>query len=178
MNDEIYKEVPEEFSLQQVRPRFYFDLEMTAKELVQKFKDGIAGESMPCKGEANETYATLYFPKDTRHYWSPQLTLIIDETEEKNCHVRGLYGPRPAVWTMFVFFYALIGVAALFVLMIGGSEAMLGKSAPILWFLPVLIVVFLSLYYVAHLGKKKGKPEIAVMHEMLLKILEIVPNKG
>ena len=36
MNDEIYKEVPEEFSLQQVRPRFYFDLEMTAKELASR----------------------------------------------------------------------------------------------------------------------------------------------
>lgn len=171
MLDEVYEEVPKEFSIAQVRPRFKLNVKYSPKELVQRFENALNQENIPCQGQANETYATLYFPRDKRHYWSPQLTLMIEENENGGTHVRGLYGPRPAVWTMFVFFYSLIGVLALFSIMIGGSQIMLGKASWVIWLVPVLAIVFASLYYVAHLGKKKGKPEIEVMHKFLLKIL-------
>ena len=173
MQEEVYKEVPEEFSMGQVRPRFEMDVNYSAAEIVANFKLGIGKDGVPCEGQADETYATLYFPRTTRHYWSPQLTLMIEEKEEGGCHLRGLYGPRPAVWTMFVFFYAIIGVVALFSLMIGGSQINLGKSSWVIWLVPILAVLFISLYYVAYLGKKKGRPEIITMHNFLMKILKV-----
>ncbi|MDB4347265.1 hypothetical protein OAB01_01255 [Bacteroidia bacterium] len=171
MVDEVYEEVPEEFSIGQVRPRFKMDLNYSPEALVKKFTVALSEDNKPCQGQANETYATLYFPRDKRHYWSPQLTLMIEGNEEDGTHLRGLYGPRPAVWTMFVFFYSIIAVITLFCVMIGGSQLMLGKSSWVLWLIPFLVILFASLYYVAHLGKKKGKPEIEVMHQFLLKIL-------
>jgi hypothetical protein len=173
MNEDNYKEVPAEFSLSQVRPRFHFDLPISAKDFVLKFKQGLKLENNPCKGEANEFYATLFFPSHMRHYWSPQLTLTVQKLDENSIHVRGLYGPRPPVWTMFMFFYITIGVSIFFILMIGGANLSLGQSSDILWLVPLLLAVFFSFYGVAYLGKKKSKPEIEVMHKTFLKMLDI-----
>jgi len=172
MKEEEYKEVPKTFSLGQVRPRFQADINLSPSALVSKFKEKLKLPAVPCQGQIDETYATLYFSKDKRHYWSPQLTLIIEENSSGGCNLRGLYGPRPAVWTMFVFFYSIIGVLTLFSIMIGGSQLMLGKSSWVLGLVPFLMLAFASLYYIAHLGKKKGRPQIQIMHQFLLKILE------
>jgi hypothetical protein len=173
MQEEIYKKVPDAFSISQVRPRFHFDMPISAKDFVVLFSKGLKLENNPCKGEVNEVYATLFFPPNIRHYWSPQLTLTIQKMDENSIHVRGLYGPRPPVWTMFMFFYITIGVSIFFLLIIGGANLSLGKSSDILWLVPFLLVVFFSFYGVAYLGKKKSKSEIEQMHEVLLKMLEI-----
>jgi hypothetical protein len=165
-----YVEIPEHFALTEVRPRFKFDLPLKPSQIVARFHQYLALKDVPCKGQADETYATLYFSKDKRHYWSPQLTLMIEE-EEDGSHVRGLYGPRPAVWTMFVFFYALIGVLILFAIVIGGSQLMLHKSSWVIWAVPALLAVFVSLWFVAKKGKNKGKAEMVVMHHFLTQIL-------
>lgn len=173
MNEEIYKKVPEEFSLSQVRPRFHFDMPISANEFVLKFKQGLKQENNPCVGQANEVYGTLNFPNHKSHYWSPQLILTIHKLTDNSIHIRGLYGPKSTIWTMFMFFYITIGVSIFFILMIGGANISLGKSSEILWLVPLLLAVFFSFYGVAYIGKKKSKPEIEIMHDTLLKMLEI-----
>lgn len=165
-----YIELPKDFEWAEIRPRFKFDLELKPKEIVQRFQHFLSLENAPCQGQADETYATLFYPKNKRNYWSPQLTLLIEE-EEFGSHVRGLYGPRPAVWTMFVFFYALIGLLVIFASVIGGSQYMLGKSSWVIWTVPILLALFGSLYMVAQAGKKKGRPEMKEMHHFLMHIL-------
>lgn len=174
--NEKYIKVPEDFDLIEVRPRFKLELKLSPSQIVERFNHYLALSNSPCLGQADETYATLFFGKDQRHYWSPQLTLMIEE-EEEGSEVRGLYGPRPAIWTMFVFFYAVLGVLILFISVIGGSQFMLGKSTWVLWIVPVLVLVFLSLWLVAKKGKEKGRPEIIVMHHFLMQILDLEPTK-
>lgn len=150
----------------QVRPRFKIETSYTSEQLLDRIKQALDKESATCTGQVHSQYATIYIPHKDQHYWSPQLSLSVEETES-GCTLRGLYGPRPVVWTMFIFFYSLIGVAILFIGVIGLSYLSLGKSTSMLWFIPVLVVIFLTLWLVAHFGQKLGHNQMVILHTFI-----------
>jgi hypothetical protein len=90
-------------------------------------------------------------------------TLILD----------GLYGPRPNVWTMFVFFYFVIALATVIVLIVGFSNLSLGDSGMVLWLVPFLILTFCSLYLVAYLGQRLSRNQIKKLHDFVEDVLTI-----
>ncbi len=151
-----------------VRPRFQVVTEDNFGQLEDKISKALKEDNTPCTGRVNPGYITLYLPVAEQHYWSPQLSITMDETEEGTL-LRGLYGPRPAVWTMFVFFYALLGFAILVIGIIGMANVSLEKSGAILWLVPLLIIAFLSLYLVAFFGQKAGHDQMVTLHEFLEK---------
>jgi hypothetical protein len=123
------------------------------------------------EGTVLPSFATIYPTKEHQHYWSPQLTLNIEEAEAGSL-VRGLYGPRPSVWTMFIFFYSFIGFATMILSLIGLSLLSLDKDATILWLVPVLILLFMTLYLVAYLGQKFGQRQMIYLHHFLEECLQ------
>ena len=139
-----------------VRPRFKVQTSYTAEELVNRIKEALDQENAICQGGVHVMGGTISIPMEDRHYWSPQLSLSFEETDNGTI-LRGLYGPRPAVWGMFVFFYAIIGVTTMIVATIGFSKLSLGGSGSLLWLVPVLLLIFLSLYLVSYTGQKVGK---------------------
>ncbi len=154
------------FPVYQVRPRFRIETPLSVEDLTKKIKTGLGKEDAPCKGRFAYNQVTLYLPVEERHYWSPQLNLTLEESG-KGTLLRGLYGPRPTVWTMFVFFYTAIGFAILVVGTMGISYLSLGKPAAILWWVPLLALVFLSLYLVAYFGKRMGKDQMVTLHRFM-----------
>jgi hypothetical protein len=102
---------------------------------------------------------------DTRHFWSPQLSISLEEHEEGGSIVRGLYGPQPTIWAFFTYGYGAIGIIALFILVIGGGNLAIGKSGMILWALPVLAGLALILWIIAQTGQKIGVEETFRLHQ-------------
>lgn len=149
-----------------IRPRIYVETDLSVQEINLRIKDYLNKGECRCGGESTEGYATFWPPENEQHFWSPQLTITLD-TEESLTKVRGLYGPKPSVWTMFVFFYAVIAFAILIVSMIGLSFWSLGQPATVLWFVPILTLVFLSLYLVAYSGQKLGHRQMTNLHRAL-----------
>ncbi|MBT8220215.1 MAG: hypothetical protein KJP00_10330 [Bacteroidia bacterium] len=148
----------------QIRPRFEIEADMTMDELAEKLKKGLGQIDSPVKGQVHPTYASLRIPRKDQHYWSPQLSLTMDEFE-KGCLIRGMYGPNPQVWTMFVFFYAIIAFAVMVIAIVGFSNRSLGNAAPILWLLPVLLLIFSSLYATSYFGQKKGEDQMHTLKD-------------
>ena len=146
-----------------VRPRFQIETSYPVDEVAEMIKSALEKEDATCHGSIRHGFATLYLPAEEQHYWSPQLTLTLEETDAGSL-LRGLYGPRPAVWTMFVFFYALIGFIILIVGILGLSYLTLDKPAGILWLIPVLVLIFLTLYLVAFFGQKLGHNQMVTLH--------------
>ncbi|MEM7571242.1 MAG: hypothetical protein AAF433_00025 [Bacteroidota bacterium] len=150
-----------------VRPRFKQFSPLASQELTGRISQALAQADAPVKGQVLDGhYATLVLPAEEQHYWSPQLSLSFED-EEGGSWVRGLYGPRPAVWTMFVFIYFCIGVATVVISLIGLSNLYLGQSGGILWLVPLLLAVFCSLYLVAYLGQKAGHDQMVELHHFL-----------
>lgn len=158
----------DDITILHVRPRFSVLTELSAEEVKSRIQAALEHENAACKGKVYDQFASLSLPVGELHYWSPRLRMTIEETEE-GTEVRGLYGPRPSVWTMFVFFYSVIGFATIIVAMLGMSYVTLDKPAGILWLLPVLVAIFFSLYLVGYFGKKTGYPQMVVLHQFMEK---------
>jgi hypothetical protein len=156
----------------EIRPRFRVKSDLELEELMLRIKEALNKEGAACTGQYAHGHFTLKILTKDRHYWSPQLSLTLEKSEDESL-VRGLYGPKPAIWTMFMFFYSIVGLAILLVGLVGLSYLSLGKPALILWWLPFLIAVFLSLYWVAYSGKKIGKDQIIILHNFFHEATEI-----
>lgn len=159
-----------------VRPRFEIELKLPAESVAEQINAAVRSIDAPCKGTMYTQYGTLYLPEREQHYWSPQLTLHLEEHEGTTL-VRGLYGPRSSVWTLFIFLYAVLSLATLMVAVIGSSYYMLGQPAQILWLLPVLLLCFLGLYLIAQAGQRLGRPQLLVLHEFIERCLNTPINR-
>jgi hypothetical protein len=155
----------EHIQFTRIRPRIRFEYKDSPSGFSETIKRRL-NQQNNIDGEVLSNFITIYPVQEDQHYWSPQLTLTMEATE-KGSLIRGLYGPQPSVWTMFIFFYALIGFATLMVSMIGLSFLSLGKDASILWLVPVLILLFCSLYVVAYLGQKFGHQQMIYLHHFM-----------
>ncbi len=156
-----------------VRPRFLMQMELTPAEIQERIAAHLLRDDAPCRGSIHEHHGTLFPPHEDQHYWSPQLSISMDreETDEMTTF-RGLYGPRPSVWTLFVFIYSVIGFGVLVISIVGFTNLNLGQSARILWLLPVLVLIFCSLYLVSFFGQRLGHDQMVTLHSFLESALE------
>lgn len=149
-----------------IRPRIRVETNISAEQIRMIISKRLDDPKTSIEGTILSNYGSIFPKQEDQHYWSPQLTFTIEETQG-GCLIEGLYGPQPAVWTMFVFFYAVIGFVALIISMIGLSYWSLGKSTSILWLVPLLILLFMSLYLVAYLGQKFGHRQMISLHHFM-----------
>jgi hypothetical protein len=156
----------EHIKFKRIRPRIRVETDYTPDQLSDLFKENLKQSGSKIDGTVMSNFISIEPLKADQHYWSPQLAITIEETEHGSL-MRGLYGPKPSVWTLFVFFYSIIGFAAMIVSMIGLSFWSLGKDASILWLVPILILLFLSLYLVAYLGQKFGHKQMIYLHHFM-----------
>ncbi len=119
-----------------------------------------------CKGEIVDHHVLLKIPANHQHYWSPQLSLELEENENGTL-IRGLYGPKPGVWTMFVFFYSAFGFLTLLGLLFGLSQVMLKMNAYGLWAVPVGAVILIGLFIMSKVGQKLSKQQMYQLHDFL-----------
>lgn len=99
----------------------------------------------------------------------------IVEVDENSSILNGLFGPNPAVWTMFMFFHFL--VAVLFI----GFEAWTYSNWSLenpygiqVGVMVLMIVLWFALYFVGRMGKKTGKSEMIELYHFMRDTLRIV----
>lgn len=156
----------------QVRPRFKLLSDLSIEELQGKINDHLVKATTNCYGKINHGFGTIQLPTSEQHYWSPQLVISLEKTDE-GTEIRGLYGPKPSIWTMFVFFYATIGFAFVITLIIGLTHISMEKDSLIIWLAPLLLVLFFSLYFISYLGQKKGTPQLILLEQFIESALGI-----
>lgn len=154
------------FAEYHVRPRFQADIPLTLEEISGRLRSGLGQPGARVQGRINRDFITLQLLPEDQHTWTPQLTVIV-EPADSGSHIRGLYAPRPAVWTLFVFFYTAIGFSAMIILIVGLINRSLDEPSNILWWLPVLLIAFLSLYLVAWQGQRMSKGQMVTLHRFL-----------
>lgn len=146
-----------------IRPRFKQLTKEPSTDLQTRLLERLETGADRFSATSVQDHVTLTIPKVDQHFWSPQLSLSFEETGEGTV-IRGLYGPNPTVWAIFFFGYVALGILALFGFMAGSSQLMLDQEAPILWTIPVCVVLAIILYFVAQAGQKLGAEEMYRMH--------------
>lgn len=152
----------------EIRPRFQQEIPLSKDEALARLRAALKRPGTPIIGYVADHHVTLKIPYDKQHFWSPQLALEVETHESgQGALIRGLFGPRPSVWLMFVFMYSIIGVICLFVAITGFSQVSLGIPAPVLWVLPVGAGLAIFLYLSAKTGERLGKDEMQQLKRFL-----------
>lgn len=154
-----------------IRPRMRIESDLSLEQLKLLLREHLSKPNGDCEGKVTIGFATIYPSQKDQHYWSPQLTLTMEETDSGSL-IKGLYGPKPSVWTMFVFFYSLIGFLTIIAILISLSYWSLGIDSRLFWSVPLLLSIFFSLYLVAYVGQKIGHKQMVYVHRFIEKCLD------
>lgn len=150
-----------------LRPRFKKLLNHDHATVLKIFEDA-KSTSKIYKIVRIDDHIFIRFPKHKQQFWSPQLHLEISDVDKDNSMLRGLFGPNPTVWTLFMFLHFI--VAGLFIafgiwtytnwtlhnaygIQLGMTLLMLGA-----WFV---------LYFVGRFGRVKGKAEMHDLYDFM-----------
>ncbi|KAA3614576.1 MAG: hypothetical protein DWQ05_14865 [Calditrichaeota bacterium] len=154
-----------------VRPRFKKIVSMTVQEVFSRIQSQLEGEGARCTGTILSKFAILRIPPKDQHFWSPELTIEAEESENGTL-IRGLFGPKPPVWTFFASLYFLvtfIGVAGGFY---GLIQLNLGMDPVALWAVPVSLILLSGAYATAFTGQKLSFEQMELMRAFLEQSLQ------
>ncbi|MFV0573337.1 MAG: GTP-binding protein [Xanthomarina gelatinilytica] len=147
-----------------LRPRFKFEKNQNNEYLLGLF-DKAKKEQDNFIVSRIDNHVFLKLPKNKQHFWSPQLHLEIDEIDENSSTIRGLFGPNPTVWTMFMFFHFI--VAGLFIgfgVWAYTNWALKTSYALQISLMFFMVLIWIALYVIGQMGKKAGMEEMHLLH--------------
>ncbi len=150
----------------EIRPRFKKQSTDSIEVLLTDLQSLFDTKQNEIEGSIVHHHATVKIPHDQLHFWSPQLSLSFEASEGKTL-IRGLYGPNPNVWLLFMFLYFFMGFVALVLLVIGISRLNLGLTAYILWAVPFVLGGIFVLWFSGKTGKKLGHDQMYQIHDVI-----------
>ena len=161
-------------SVTEHRPRFRLITPFNQEEVCMKFKEAFDQDRVPTKiyGTVLPKMIVVKLPLNEQTYWSPQMELHLEQMEFKQTLLRGMMGPRPAIWTKFMFIYAVFGLVAMISLMIGSSQLTLGQEANAFWFSGVALLGLGTTFAFVQYGKSMAKSQMAKLYSFMLNQLE------
>jgi hypothetical protein len=154
----------------QIRPTFEQVLPCAPAKVIRYLKREVIQQDAPCTGNFYDRHAILNVPEEEQHFWSPQLSLDF-EGHRDGTLVRGLFAPRPSVWTMYVAAYAMLGFSGIIGLLFGTSQMSLGMNASALWVVPFVGVLAAMVYGTAWIGQRLSRSQMLQMRDFINKAL-------
>lgn len=157
-----------------LRPRFEKNLAYTSEEVLSAFEIATT-TSKDFKISRVDSHVFIRIPKSKQHFWSPQLHLEIIEDPTNGTILKGLFGPNPTVWTMFMFFHFVIAV--LFIAAAIWLYTSISLQKPYVFPLItmfLLIVGWFGLYVAGRLGKKKGEQEMQSLYVYMKQVFSTI----
>ncbi|MCH9661907.1 MAG: GTP-binding protein, partial [Bacteroidetes bacterium] len=154
-----------------LRPRFKMELNQSNEYLLKVFEK---------KGQEQsgfnilrvDDHVFIKIPSEKQHFWSPQLDLEIIDNENNTATLHGLFGPKPVVWTLFMFLHFIVGTLFLGSAVWAYSNYSLDKPFALqLTGMLLLLIAWFVLYFAGRMGKHAGKKEMRSLHEFLLETL-------
>ena len=156
-----------------LRPRFKIDFEESEVELMQKFKRNLSSGDCKYCSKIVDQHIIIDVPLEEDHFWSPQLNVEITPGETSESIVKGLFGPKPQVWTLFMFLHFAVGITFLVFLTLlyvkWTFEENLTFSLVMVIILPI---IWVALYVFGRLGRLKGKSQMEELHDFMMKTLD------
>lgn len=164
-----------EKSITHIRPRFEFVVKKPKEEVKNRISHLLTTDKNRVVGKIVDDHILLDIPPHEVHYWSPQLNFRLEADESNDAHtvIRGLIGPRPAVWTMFTFIYFSLGIFGFVTGIFGVSRWMLGTFSPLVWAIPIAFFFMLTAYGAGKYGESLGADQIETLKQFVRDALEL-----
>ena len=155
-----------------LKPRFKMEIAEDKGFVIDKFKQQFSNPECKYCGKIVDHHIVIDVPKDEDTFWSPQLSLEVEKNEEGKTFVRGLFGPKPQIWTMFMFFHFAVAVAFVVFAVMAYTKYLIKEDYTVsLIMLLIMPVLWFVLYFLGQLGKKKGYKQMLELDSFMKKIL-------
>ena len=151
--------------ISEMRPTFDVALPLPAEDAIDQMHKQLREEFRGCTQAAGRC-VDLYVPEAERHFWSPHLSVQVEEAETGS-RLHGRFGPHPEVWTLFVFLYAIVGVLVLVGAGLGYSQWLLGRALWGFLLIPAAGLLAVALYVASRLGQKLGRAQMSDLRTRL-----------
>ena len=154
------------------RPHFSETLDLDVGEAQEMVIGEVKNGSDRCEVKVFPGFVTLRIPEEDRHFWSPRLTLALEEPETGKTRIEGIYGPNANVWGMFLYGYLVIGSIGLFAGCLGFAQKLIGHTPWGLWIFGVMLASAIALYLFAQFGQKLGAIQTFRLHQIYESAME------
>jgi len=160
-----------------LRPRFKIELSQNNKNALETFEDTKDSQDDFIVSRV-DNHVFIRIPKKRDHFWSPQLHLEIDEIDDNSSEVRGLFGPKSTVWTMFMFFhFAVVGLFIGFGVWAYSNWSLKTSYGLQVGLMLSMVVMWFVLYIAGRMGKIKGRDEMKELCGFLEDTLDLKETK-
>lgn len=156
-----------------LKPRFKIERNESKDVIIEKFKKEFSSDNCIYCTKIIDHHIVIDVPKDEDHFWSPQLHIEVESNEENKTIVKGLFGPKPQVWTFFMFIHFAVAVAFIVFFVVAYTRWNLKQDYTFALIMCIAMPVFwIILYILGQLGKKKGYKQMVQLETFLSIILE------
>lgn len=113
-----------------------------------------------------------------KKYYSPTLHLEFEPVENSNeTRVRGLFGPEPSLWTLFMFLHFVVaGIFIMFMAFAYSNWTMQQPMALDIFMMILMVVAWFLLYFIARLNRQRGLPQARAIEKLVNEVFEKYEN--
>ena len=156
-----------------LRPRFKMNFNESQDVLISKFKKNLKSENCNYCSKIVDGHIIIDVPEDENHFWSPQLNIEIETMQADKTIVKGLFGPKPQLWTLFMFFHFAVAVAFIgFSIMTYVQWTLKEDYSMALMIVIGLPILWVAMYFLGRIGRRKGHKQMDELYGFMMKTLE------
>ncbi|QBN18655.1 hypothetical protein [Flavobacterium nackdongense] len=157
-----------------LRLRFYKDVNENIASVRQKFEQFKLTNSKDYHLKTKHNHIWINMPESKREYWSPHLHLELEAKENNETHIRGLFGPDPTLWTLFMFLHFMVaGIFVIFSAIAYSDYVLKQPTAMDLIVMLLMVIVWFLLYFIARQIRFQGNGQMNELEAKFLEILEL-----
>jgi len=155
-----------------LKPRFKLQVKLSQKSVLSKFRDMMIEYDNKYISKVVSNHIVFDIPKDENKFWSPQLHLEVLDDVNNSSILKGLFSPKAHIWSFFMFLHFLLGTAFFFFLIIAYTKYNLHKDYSLYLILCLITpIIWILLYILGQLGKRKGHGQMEEIFNFLMKTL-------
>lgn len=157
-----------------LRPRFKMNFSESQDVLISKFKKNLKSENCNYCSKIVDGHIVIDVPVDENHFWSPQLNIEIEKMNGDETIVKGLFGPKPQLWTLFMFFHFAMAAAFVgFSIMTYVQWTLKEDNSMALLIVIGLPILWIVMYFLGRIGRRKGHKQMDELYGFMMKTLEV-----
>lgn len=155
------------------RPRFKVVSGMSAQGFSDKVNLHLKNRSRVLSGYCNTEVGRISVIQDQDKYWAPQLELRIEKNPDNpsQIEIRGIFGPRNSVWTLFMFSYGLGGAILLTTGLYGWIELALDIGNFWVWTNLIGLILIIGPYVSSFVGKRIARNHVDLLRAFIERVL-------
>lgn len=156
-----------------LRPRFKMTLSESQEQLIKKFADNMSDVQCKYCSKIVDGHIVIDVPVEENHFWSPQLNIEIEPVTNNKSIVKGLFGPKPQVWTFFMFIHFALAVAFIGFSIMAYVKWVLKEDYKYSLLIVIAIpVLWVAMYFFGRWGKSTGRKQMVELNNFMVKTLE------